>query len=87
MTTLRASQLFDFSVEDQATLERVARRMGQSVDGLLRPGIFGVQAPWPAWLQANFEHTLATYWSRGALAPLAREAMHVAVSVANNCEY
>ena len=87
MTTLRAPQLSEFSTDDQATLERVAKRMGQTVDGLLRPGIFGVQAHWPAWLEANFDHSLATYLFRGTLPPLVKEAMHVAVSVTNNCEY
>jgi hypothetical protein len=30
MTTLRAPQLAELSIEDQATLERIAKRMGQS---------------------------------------------------------
>lgn len=77
----------DLSPEDRGTLERVAKRMGQSVEALLRPGVFGVQAHWPAWLEANFEHALATYLFRGVLPPLAKEAMHVAVSVTNKCEY
>jgi alkylhydroperoxidase family enzyme len=87
MTTLRAPQLADLSPEDQATLERIAKRMGQSPEALLRPGIFGVQTHWPAWLEANVEHSLATYLFRGSLPPLAKEAMHVGVSVTNNCEY
>jgi len=87
MTTLRAPQMADLSLEDQATLERIATRMGQSPEALLRPGIFGVQTHWPAWLEANFEHSLATYLFRGTLSPLAKEAMHVGVSVTNNCEY
>ncbi|HEY5568883.1 MAG TPA: hypothetical protein VIM81_16785 [Gammaproteobacteria bacterium] len=87
MTTLRTPQLSDFSADDQATLERIAKRIGQSADDLLRPGIFGVQTHWPAWLEANFEHSLATYLFRGALPPLAKEAMHAAVSMTNRCEY
>lgn len=87
MTTLRAPQLAELSTEDRATLERIATRMGQSVEALLRPGIFGVQTHWPAWLEANFDHSLATYLFRGSLAPLVKEAMHVGVSVTNNCEY
>ena len=87
MTTLRAPQLADLSPEDRATLERVARRLGQTPEALLQPGIFGVQTHWPAWLEANFEHSLATYLFRGALPPLAKEAMHVGVSVTNNCDY
>ena len=87
MTTLHEPRLTDFSPDDRATLERVAQRMGRSLDDLLRPGIFGVQAYWPAWLEANFEHSLATYLFRGSLPPLAKEAMHVGVSVTNNCDY
>jgi len=87
MTTLRAPQLADLSAEDRATLERIATRMGQTAEALLRLGIFGVQTHWPAWLESNFEHSLATYLFRGSLPPLAKEAMHVGVSVTNNCEY
>jgi alkylhydroperoxidase family enzyme len=53
----------------------------------MRPGIFGVQVHWPGWLEANFEHSLATYLLHGTLPPLAKEAMHVAVSMTNHCEY
>ena len=45
------------------------------------------KAHWPAWLEANVDHTLATYLARGTLPPLAKEAMHVAVSMTNHCEY
>ena len=87
MTTLHAPQITDFASEDRAILERLAKRMGQSIEDLLRPGIFGVQTHWPAWLEANFQHSLATYLLPGTLPPLAKEAMHVAVSMANRCEY
>ena len=87
MTTLRTTNLTDFSAEEQAVLERVAQRMGQTSEQLLKPGIFGVQAHWPAWLEANVDHALATYLARGMLPPLAKEAMHVAVSMTNHCEY
>ena len=87
MTTLRAPHLGDLPDDDRAALERIAKRLGQTAEALLKPGIFGVQAHWPAWLEANFEHSLATYLFRGPLPPLAKEAMHVGVSVTNNCEY
>jgi alkylhydroperoxidase family enzyme len=87
MTTLRAPRFEDLSAQDRATLERVARRMGQSPEALLKPGIFGVQSHWPAWLEANFEHSLATYLHHGTLTLLAKEAMHVAVSMTNHCDY
>lgn len=87
MTTLHEPRLTDFSPDDRATLERVAKRMGRSVEDLFRPSIFGVQTYWPAWLEANFDHSLATYMRRGILPPLAKEAMHAAVSMTNRCEY
>lgn len=87
MTTLHEPRLPDFSPDDRAALERVAKRLGRSLDDLLHPGIFGVQAHWPAWLEANFEQARATYLRRGILPPVAKEAMHAAVSMANHCEY
>lgn len=87
MTTLRAPQLSDLSADDLAALERVARRLARTPEELLQPSIFGVQAHWPAWLEANVDHSFATYISHGTLSPLAKEAMHVAVSMTNHCEY
>lgn len=87
MTTLRARQLSDLSPDDRVSLERVATRMGQRVEDVLRPGIFGVQAHWPAWLEANYEQTLHGYRMHGALPQLAKEAMHVAVSMTNRCNF
>jgi alkylhydroperoxidase family enzyme len=87
MTTLHTPEPSDFSTEDYAILERVAKRMGQKPEELLRPGIFGVQAHWPAWLEANFEQTLNGYRRQGVLPPLAKEAMHVAVSMTNRCNF
>jgi len=87
MTTLKAPQLADLSPDDRAILERVAKRMGRTIEEVIQPSIFGVQAHWPAWLEANFDHSLATYMRPGALPQVAKEAMHVAVSVTNNCEY
>jgi alkylhydroperoxidase family enzyme len=87
MTTLRTPELSDLSTEEQAALERIAKRVGRSAADLLRLAIFGGQAHWPAWLDANIDHSLATYWLHGSLPPLAKEAMHVAVSMTNHCEY
>ena len=87
MTTLHQPELADFSPEDRAPLERVAQRTGQTPENLLRPGIFGVQAHWPAWLEANYMQTLYGYRMHGVLPPLAKEAMHVAVSMTNRCSF
>ncbi|MBI4520033.1 MAG: hypothetical protein HY701_04300 [Gemmatimonadetes bacterium] len=87
MTTLSAPRLDDFSPDDRAMLERLAARMGLTAEGLLGLGIFQVQSHWPAWLEVNFRHSLVTYLRHAVLPPLAKEAMHVAVSVTNHCEY
>ncbi len=87
MTTLQIPQLSDFSGEERAILERVAKRMGRAPADLLHPGIFGVQTHWPAWLEANFDQTLYGYRFHGVLPPLAKEAMHVAVSMTNHCNF
>ncbi len=87
MTTLRIPELSELSADDHASLERAARRMGQKVEDLLRPGIFGVQTHWPAWLEANLEQTVQGYRMQGALPSLAKEAMHVAVSMTNHCNF
>lgn len=87
MTTLRTPELFDFDEGDRAVLSRVAARMGQSPEQLLRPSIFGVQAHWPAWLEANHEESTQAYRNQGRLPQVAKEAMHVAVSMTNHCSY
>jgi alkylhydroperoxidase family enzyme len=87
MTTLHTPQPSDLTPDDRAMLERVAKRMGQKLDELLRPGIFGVQAHWPAWLEANLDQTLQGYRAHGVLPALAKEAMHVAVSMTNHCSF
>jgi alkylhydroperoxidase family enzyme len=87
MTTLHVPRITDLSSEDLATLERVARRLGQKPEDLLRPGIFGVQTHWPAWLEANVQQTVDGYRRQGVLPPIAKEAMHVAVSMTNHCHF
>lgn len=87
MTTLHTPQWSDFSVEEQAVLERAAKRMGQTPEQLLHPTIFGVQARWPAWLEANHAESSQAYRRQGKLPQLAKESIHVAVSMTNQCHY
>lgn len=87
MTTLRTPRLADFSAEDRALLERTAKRMGRTAEALLEPSIMGVQTHWPAWLEANHLETNQSYRIQGKLPPIAKEAIHVAVSMTNHCSY
>ncbi|HEU0073741.1 MAG TPA: hypothetical protein VFS30_06995 [Dehalococcoidia bacterium] len=87
MTTLRTPKLSDFSEDDRAILERMAKRTGQSPEQLLNPSIFGVQTHWPAWLEANHAETGMAYMLQGKLPRLAKEAIHTAVSMTNHCNY
>jgi alkylhydroperoxidase family enzyme len=87
MTTLHTPRLSDFSAEDLVVLDRIAKRMGQTPEQLLQPSIFGVQTYWPAWLEANHAESSQAYRLQGKLPQLAKEAMHVAVSMTNHCDY
>jgi alkylhydroperoxidase family enzyme len=85
MTTLRLSPADDLSAEDRATLEAAARRLGTTPDRL--HGIWAAQLHWPRYLESNHRQGLHGYMLRGDLPALTKEAMHVAVSMANSCEY
>jgi alkylhydroperoxidase family enzyme len=87
MTTLHTPRLTDFSLEDRAILERMAKRMGRTPEAVLEPSIMGVQTHWPAWLEANHAETSQSYRIQGKLTPIAKEAIHVAVSITNHCSY
>jgi alkylhydroperoxidase family enzyme len=87
MTTLHDPQLADFSEEDRAILERMAKRLGRTPEALLDASIMGVQAHWPAWLEANHQETNQAYRIPGKLPQIAKEAIHVAVSMTNHCSY
>ena len=87
MPTLHTPELSGFSDEEREILERIAKRMGRSIEELLQPSIFGVQTHWPAWLEANQAETNQTYRIQGKLPQLVKEAIHVAVSMTNHCEY
>ena len=87
MTTLRPASLDALSEEDRAVLGRVAQRTRQTSEDLLGRTVFGVQSHWPAWLEANHAESTEAYRRQGALPQVAKEAIHVAVSMTNHCEY
>jgi alkylhydroperoxidase family enzyme len=85
MPTLRFARIDDLPEEDKATIERVTARLGAPLDQL--SDIWRAQAHWPALLEANHRQTLYGFKMQGQLPELTKQAMHVAVSMANRCEY
>ena len=87
MATLRFPSLDDFSPEDRAILDRLSKRMGRQPEDVVKGGVFGAQARWPALLEANHIKGLYGYRLQGALPQIAKEAMHVGIAMANKCDY
>ena len=85
MTTLRFARPDDLAEEDRATLEAVARRLGMTPDQL--SDIWRAQMYWPRYLEANHRQTLYGFRLQGAIPALTKEAMHVAISMANKCDF
>lgn len=85
MPTLRFPRLEDLSAEDRAVLERVAKRRGMTVETLSE--IWKAQAHWPALVEANINESVAAFMQIGRLPMLTKQAMHVAVSMANACDF
>lgn len=85
MPTLRFPLVEALAPDDRAIVERLARRIGRSVPEL--PDIWRAQSYWPAWMEANHQQVLYGFRLQGALPQLTKEAMHVAVSMVNRCEY
>ncbi len=85
MTTLRLPKTNDLAPEDSRILERVAKRMGMTVDQMSM--IWQAQAYWPAHLEANYNQMLYSFRFQGQIPTLTKEAMHAAVSMTNRCEF
>ncbi len=84
MPTLRFRRMDEIPPEDQ---RHVAFLRSGVKDGGEIGGIYGAQAHWPAWLGANHKEGQASYQFEGALPQVAKEAMHVAVSMTNGCHF
>ena len=84
MPTLRFRRFDEIPPEEQASFAFLrARLRGQQEIG----GIWGAQAHWPEYMATNHRQGLASYLFQGALPQAAKEAMHVAVSMVNGCDY
>ncbi len=73
------------SPEDRAILERVARRRGTTIENL--SAIWQAQAHWPALVEANLQESVQAFMRIGRLPMLTKQAMHVAVSMTNACDF
>ncbi|HZP94978.1 MAG TPA: hypothetical protein VFC31_01390 [Candidatus Limnocylindria bacterium] len=85
MPLLRFPRPDELSPEDRAVLERLAKRRGSTVETLGE--IWKAQAHWPALLEANMAEAAQAFMQIGRLPALTKQAMHVAVSMANGCDY
>ncbi len=85
MPTLRFPRWDDLSTSDREVLERVAKRRGTTVEGLGE--VWKAQAHWPPLLEANIRESSAAFLGTGTLPTLTKQAMHVAVSMSNACDY
>jgi hypothetical protein len=83
--TLRFPRPEDLSAADREILERVAKRRGTTVEGL--SDIWKAQAHWPPLLEANVRESSASFSASGRLPMLTKQAMHVAVSMSNACDF
>lgn len=84
MSTLRFRRFDEIPPEEQEHVAFLRSRMRgrEEIDG-----IWGAQAHWLPYMAANHKQALSSYQMQGVLPQLAKEAMHVAVSMSNSCEY
>ncbi len=85
MTTLRLPRPEDLPPEDREIVENVAKRIGVAPDRMSM--IWQAQAHWPDHLEANYRQMLYGFRFQGKIPTLTKEAMHVAVSMTNRCEF
>jgi alkylhydroperoxidase family enzyme len=84
MPTLRFRRFDEIPPDDQQHVAFLHAQMhGQEEIN----GIFGAQAHWPAYLAANHKQAVASYQLQGVLPRLTKEAMHVAISTTNGCDF
>ncbi len=85
MPTLRFPRPDEMPAADREILERIAKRRGTSVEGLAE--IWKAQAHWPPLLEANIRESSAAFFAGGRVPMLTKQAMHVAVSMSNACDF
>ncbi len=85
MPTLRFPRPDELTPSDRAVLERVAKRRGTTIERLSE--VWRAQVHWPALLDANLDESAQAFLQIGRLPMLTKQAMHVAVSMANGCDF
>jgi hypothetical protein len=83
--TLRFVEPGDLAPEERAILERLAKRRGTTIEQLSE--IWLAQAHWPALVEANLNESAQAFMQIARLPMLTKQAMHVAVSMSNACEF
>jgi hypothetical protein len=85
MPTLRFPNPEELPPEDRVVLDRMSKRMGRPIEE--SSGVFRAQSWWPSLLEANHEQVLYGFRLKGQLPELTKQAMHVAISMTNRCEF
>jgi len=85
MPTLCFVRPEDLNPEERAVPERIAKRRGTTIDGLSE--IWKAQAHWPALVEANLNESVQAFMQIARLPMLTKQAMHVAVSMSNACDF
>ncbi len=85
MPTLRFVEPGDLAPEERAILERLAKRRGTTIEQLSE--IWLAQAHWPALVEANLNESGQAFMQIARLSMLTKQAMHVAVSMSNACDF
>jgi len=83
--TLRFVEPGDLAPEERAILERLAKRRGTTIEQLSE--IWLAQAHWPALVEANLNESAQAFMQIARLSMLTKQAMHVAVSMSNACDF
>jgi predicted sugar kinase len=83
--TLRFVNTEELPPEEREILERLAKRRGTTIEKLSE--IWLAQAHWPALVEANINEAAQAFMQIARLPMVTKQAMHVAVSMSNGCDF
>ena len=86
MTTIRMVEPAAATGQARAIFDAILRREARVFGATSVSNIWRCMGHWPPWLEANWNRSRALM-QRGQFAPLQRELIATAVSIANACTY